>query len=216
MSNTININYATKIIHGRTVLDHVSITLERGGVYGFVGINGSGKSMLFRAISGLIHLTEGTINVFGQQVGKDVDFPSNMGLCFESSGFWDEKSGLDNLTYLASIRGLIGYDEASSALERLGLDPLDKRPVSAYSMGMRQRLVIAQAIMEKPDLLIMDEPTNALDVDGIATVASLIQEERKRGATILVSSHNEPTVEALFDRTFKMEAGRAREVTRNA
>ncbi len=216
MSNTININYATKIIHGRTVLDHVSITLERGGVYGFVGINGSGKSMLFRAISGLIHLTEGTINVFGQQVGKDVDFPSNMGLCFESSGFWDEKSGLDNLIYLASIRGLVGYDEASCALERLGLDPLDKRPVSAYSMGMKQRLVIAQAVMEKPDLLIMDEPTNALDVEGIATVASIIREERERGTTILVSSHNEPDVETLFDRTFKMEAGRAREVTRNA
>lgn len=216
MSNTININNATKIIHGRTVLDQVSITLERGGVYGFVGINGSGKSMLFRAISGLIHLTEGTINVFGQQVGKDVDFPSNMGLCFESSGFWDEKSGLDNLVYLASIRDIIGQDEAARALERLGLDPLDKRPVSAYSMGMKQRLVIAQAIMEKPDLLIMDEPTNALDVEGIATVASLIKEERKRGATILVSSHNEPTVEALFDRTFKMESGQAREVTSNA
>ncbi len=216
MPNTININNATKIIHGQTVLDHVTITLERGGVYGFVGINGSGKSMLFRAISGLIHLTEGDIDVFGQRVGTDVDFPQNMGLCFESSGFWDEKSGLDNLAYLASIRRVIGKDETANAMARLGLNPADKRPVSAYSMGMRQRLVIAQAVMEKPGLLIMDEPTNALDVDGIATVASIIREERDRGATILVSSHNEPTVEALFDRTFKMEAGRAREVTSNA
>ena len=216
MSNTININNATKVIHGRTVLDHVTISLDRGGVYGFVGINGSGKSMLFRAISGLIHLTEGAIDVFGQRVGSDVDFPQNMGLCFESSGFWAEKSGLDNLAYLASIRGVVGQDEAASAMARLGLDPADKRPVSAYSMGMKQRLVIAQAVMERPDLLIMDEPTNALDVEGIATVASIIREERERGTTVLVSSHNEPTVEALFDRTFKMEAGRAREVTSNA
>ncbi len=216
MSNAININNATKVIHGRTVLDHVTISLDRGGVYGFVGINGSGKSMLFRAISGLIHLTEGTIDVFGQRVGNDVDFPQDTGLCFESSGFWTEKSGLDNLAYLASIRGVVGQDEAASAMARLGLDPADKRPVSAYSMGMKQRLVIAQAVMEKPDLLIMDEPTNALDVEGIATVASIIREERERGTTILVSSHNEPDVETLFDRTFKMEAGRAREVTRNA
>lgn len=172
--------------------------------------------MLFRAISGLIHLTSGEIDVFGQKVGKDVDFPSNMGLCFESSGFWDEKSGLDNLIYLASIRGVIGRDEAAGALSRLGLDPNDTRPVSAYSMGMRQRLVIAQAIMEKPVLLIMDEPTNSLDVDGIATVASVIREEQARGATVLVSSHNEPTVEALFERTFRMEAGRASEVMSNA
>ncbi len=216
MSDQIIINEATKTIHGRTVLDHVSLALDRGGIYGFVGINGSGKSMLFRAISGLIHLTSGEIDVFGQKVGKGVDFPANMGLCFESSGFWDEKSGLENLIYLASIRGVVGRDEATSALSRLGLDPNDARPVSAYSMGMRQRLVIAQAIMEKPDLLIMDEPTNSLDVDGIATVASVIREEQARGATVLVSSHNEPTVEALFERTFRMEAGRASEVMSNA
>ncbi len=216
MSSSISINNATKIIPGRTVLDHVTLELEQGGIYGFVGINGSGKSMLFRVISGLVHLTEGEISVFGQCVGKDVDFPRNMGLCFESSGFWDEKSGLDNLAYLASIRGLSDRDEAARALERLGLDPADKRPVSSYSMGMRQRLLIAQAVMEKPGLLIMDEPTNALDVDGIATVASIIEAERERGATVLVSSHNEPTVEALFERTFKMENGQAREVTGNA
>lgn len=213
MADIIRVADATKVIRGRTVLDHVTFDLERGGVYGFLGVNGSGKSMLFRAISGLIHLTSGTIEVFGEQVGKGVDFPSNMGLCFESSGFWDEKTGLQNLFYLASIRGVVGNKEAECALERIGLDPKDVRPVSAYSMGMRQRLTIAQAIMEAPQLLIMDEPTNALDVDGIAIVANIIQEECSRGATVLVSSHNEPTVEALFDRTFQMEAGRAKEVS---
>ena len=161
----------------------------------------------------LLKYDKGTIEVFGEQVGKGVDFPSNMGLCFESSGFWDEKTGLQNLFYLASIRGVVGNKETECALERVGLDPKDVRPVSAYSMGMRQRLTIAQAIMEAPQLLIMDEPTNALDVDGIAIVANIIQEECSRGATVLVSSHNEPTVEALFDRTFQMEAGRAKEVS---
>lgn len=213
MSDIIRVSEATKVIRGRTVLDHVTFDLERGGVYGFLGINGSGKSMLFRAISGLIHLTSGSIEVFGEHVGKDVDFPSGMGLCFESSGFWDEKTGLQNLLYLASIRGISGREEAEWALVRVGLEPGDTRPVSAYSMGMRQRLTVAQAVMEAPRLLVMDEPTNALDVDGIAMVADIIQEERGRGATVLVSSHNEPTVEALFDRTFQMEAGRAREVS---
>lgn len=213
MADIIRVSDATKVIRGRTVLDHVTLDLERGGVYGFLGINGSGKSMLFRAVSGLIHLTSGTIEIFGERVGKDVDFPSDMGLCFESSGFWDEKTGLQNLIYLASIRGVVSREEAERAMLRVGLGPADSRPFSAYSMGMRQRLTIAQAIMEAPQLLIMDEPTNALDVDGIAMVAKIIQEERERGATVLVSSHNEPTVEALFDRTFQMEAGRAKEVS---
>ena len=213
MADIIRVSDATKVIRGRTVLDHVTLDLERGGVYGFLGINGSGKSMLFRAVSGLIHLTSGTIEIFGERVGKDVDFPSDMGLCFESSGFGDEKTGLQNLIYLASIRGVVSREEAERAMLRVGLDPADSRPFSAYSMGMRQRLTIAQAIMEAPQLLIMDEPTNALDVDGIAMVAKIIQEERERGATVLVSSHNEPTVEALFDRTFQMEAGRAKEVS---
>lgn len=213
MADIIRVSDATKVIRGRTVLDHVTFDLERGGVYGFLGVNGSGKSMLFRAVSGLIHLTSGTIEIFGERVGKDVDFPSDMGLCFESSGFWDEKPGLQNLIYLASIRGVVSREEAERAMLRVGLDPADSRPFSAYSMGMRQRLTIAQAIMEAPQLLIMDEPTNALDVDGIAMVAKIIQEERERGVTVLVSSHNEPTVEALFDRTFQMEAGRAKEVS---
>ena len=123
MADIIRVADATKVIRGRTVLDHVTFDLERGGVYGFLGVNGSGKSMLFRAISGLIHLTSGTIEVFGEQVGKGVDFPSNMGLCFESSGFWDEKTGLQNLFYLASIRGVVSNKETECALERVGLDP---------------------------------------------------------------------------------------------
>lgn len=212
MSDVIAIRDATKVIRGRTVLDHVFLELRRGGVYGLLGVNGSGKTMLLRAISGLIHLSSGSIEVFGERVGKDVDFPSSMGLVFESSGFWGELTGRENLRRLASIRARVGLAEVDEALERMGLDPDDPRPVSSYSMGMRQRLVIAQAIMEAPELLILDEPTNSLDVDGINALVKVICEERSRGATVLASSHNEPLVEELFERSFRMTMGRAEEL----
>lgn len=208
MSDVIKIENATKVIKDRTVLDGISLELPRGGVYGFMGINGSGKTMLFRAVAGLIHLSSGLVSVFGRRIGKDCDFPPNLGLSLDSTGFWEDQSALRNLVFLASIRGEVGEPAARDALRRAGLDPDDARKVSAFSMGMRQRLSIAQAVMESPELLILDEPTNALDVDGIGMVARLISEERARGCTILVSCHNEPQVEALFDRTYHLYEGR--------
>lgn len=207
-SDLITVSHATKVIKGRTVLDDVYLELPRGGIYGFSGVNGSGKTMLFRTISGLIHLTSGSVKVFGQAIGSDVDFPSDLGLVLGPSGFMDEKTGRKNLLALASIRGLVGAAEVDASLRRVGLDPDDARPFSAYSLGMRQRLSIAQAVMERPQLLVLDEPTNALDVDGIAMAVGLLSEERDRGATILVASHNEPTLEALCDRSYRMAAGR--------
>lgn len=207
-NDLIAISHATKVIKGRTVLDDVSLELPRGGIYGFAGVNGSGKTMLFRAVSGLIHLTSGSVSVFGQVIGRDADFPSDMGIVLGPSGFIDEKTGRKNLLALASIRGVIGPAEVDAALRRVGLDPDDARPFSAYSLGMRQRLSIVQAVMERPRLLVLDEPTNALDVDGIAMVVGLLAEERERGATVLVASHNEPTLEALCDRRYRMADGR--------
>lgn len=208
MSDVIKIENATKVIKDRAVLDGISLELPCGGVYGFMGINGSGKTMLFRAVAGLIHLSSGSVNVFGRRIGKDCDFPPNLGLSLDSTGFWEDQSALWNLAFLASIRGEVGEPAARDALRHVGLDPDDTRKVSAFSMGMRQRLSIAQAVMESPELLILDEPTNALDVDGIGMVARLISEERARGCTILVSCHNEPQVEALFDRTYHLYEGR--------
>lgn len=208
MNDLIKVDHATKVIKGRTVLDDVSLELERGGTYGFSGVNGSGKTMLFRAIGGLIHLTSGSIEVFGQKIGSDMDFPSDMGIVLGSSGFMDEKTGRRNLEMLASIRGVIGLPEVDDIMRRVGLDPEDDRPFSAYSLGMRQRLSIAQAVMERPQLLILDEPTNALDVDGVDMVIELLLEEHGRGATILVASHNEPKLESLCDRRFRMVGGR--------
>lgn len=207
MSDVIKIENATKVIKDRTVLDGISLELPRGGVYGFMGINGSGKTMLFRAVAGLIHLSSGSVSVFGRRIGKDCDFPPNLGISLDSTGFWEDQSALWNLVYLASIRGEVGEPAARDALRRVRLDPDDTRKVSAFSMGMRQRLSIAQAVMERPELLILDEPTNALDVGGIDMVARLIHEERARGCTILVSCHNEPQVEALFDRTYHLYEG---------
>ena len=207
MPDAIVVSHATKIIRGRTVLDDVTLSLPRGGIYGFSGINGSGKTMLFRAISGLIHLTSGEIDVFGQRIGDDVDFPRSLGLVLETTGFWDESTGMKNLLMLASIKEEVGKREVRKALERVGLDPDDKRPFSTYSMGMRQRLTIAQAIMEAPELLILDEPTNALDVEGIETVSRIVREEHERGCTVLVSCHNEPALEALFEREWRMVDG---------
>lgn len=207
MPDAIVVSHATKIIRGRTVLDDVTLSLPRGGIYGFSGINGSGKTMLFRAISGLIHLTSGEIDVFGQRIGDDVVFPRSLGLVLETTGFWDESTGMKNLLMLASIKEVVGKREVRKALERVGLDPDDKRPFSTYSMGMRQRLTIAQAIMEAPELLILDEPTNALDVEGIETVSRIVREEHERGCTVLVSCHNEPALEALFEREWRMVDG---------
>ena len=207
MPDAIVVSHATKIIRGRTVLDDVTLSLPRGGIYEFSGINGSGKTMLFRAISGLIHLTSGEIDVFGQRIGDDVDFPRSLGLVLETTGFWDESTGMKNLLMLASIKEVVGKREVRKALERVGLDPDDKRPFSTYSMGMRQRLTIAQAIMEAPELLILDEPTNALDVEGIETVSRIVREEHERGCTVLVSCHNEPALEALFEREWRMVDG---------
>ena len=208
MSDIIKIENATKVIKDRAVLDGISLELPRGGVYGFMGINGSGKTMLFRAVAGLIHLSSGSVSVFGRRIGKDCDFPPNLGLSLDSTGFWEDQSALWNLAFLASIRGEVGEPAARDALRRVGLDPDDTRKVSAFSMGMRQRLSIAQAVMERPELLILDEPTNALDVDGVGMVARLIHEERARGCTVLVSCHNEPQVETLFDGTYHLYEGR--------
>ncbi len=201
---------ATKIIKGRTVLSDVSLSLKRGGIYGFFGINGSGKTMLFRAIAGLIRLSSGSIDVFGKTVGEDVSFPENMGLAL-SAGFWDEYTGVKNLKLLASIRGQIGDDEIYAVLKRVGLDPEDKRAYRKYSLGMRQRLEIAQAIMERPELLILDEPTSSLDAHGIEMVLEIIEDQHARGVTVLVASHNVAELDALCERRFVMHEGALRE-----
>lgn len=198
---------ATKLIRGRMVLEHVSLTMDKGGIYGFYGANGSGKTMLFRAICGLIHLTEGEIELFGEKLGEDITFPRSLGVIIESVGFWGEYTGFYNLKMLASIRKKITDDDIRAAITRVGLDPNDKRTYKKYSLGMKQRLAVAQAIMEKPELLVLDEPTNALDENGVTLIRKVILEEQERGATVLIASHNKEDLESLCGKQFKMAEG---------
>lgn len=196
----------TKIIKRRAVLSNINFSLNEGGIYGFYGHNGSGKSMLLRAIAGLIHSTKGEVSVFGEKIGEDTSFPKNIGLIIESVGFWSYNNGFENLKVLASINHKISDFEIRDAIERVGLDPADKRTYGKYSLGMKQRLGIAQAIMEKPRLILLDEPTNALDDEGIRCLREIIGQEHGRGATILLASHNADDL-ALCSRLFKMSDG---------
>lgn len=198
---------ATKIIKGNMVLDHINLELNKGSIYGFIGANGSGKTMLFRAISGLIRLTEGEVEVFSKIIREDISFPDSIGIIIESVGFWDEYTGFENLKLLAKIKKIIGDEEIKEAILRVGLDPDDKRTYKKYSLGMKQRLGIAQAIMEKPDILVLDEPTNALDENGVSLIRSVLLEEKNRGATILIASHNKDDISLLCDQIYKMVDG---------
>lgn len=202
----IKIDHVTKNIKGACVLDDVSMELESGNIYGFEGKNGSGKTMLLRAISGLIYATEGSIQVDGKTLGKDISFPPSMGLLIENPAFLAGYSGYDNLKMIASIKK---QDVAvGDAIRRVGLDPKDRRKYRKYSLGMKQRLGIACAIMEKPGLLILDEPFNALDRSGQQEIANIILEMKEDGCLVLVTSHDEQELERLSDHIFAVENGK--------
>lgn len=203
----IEIENLYKIIRGQVVLNNINLTLEKGKIYGFIGSNGSGKTMLFRAICGLIKPSKGTIKIQGEILHKDISFPRDVGVIIESPGFWDHLTGFENLKLLSNIKGIIGDEEIKSTLERVGLKKEDSRIYKKYSLGMKQRLAIAQAIMESPCLLILDEPTNALDEDGVELIRNIILEENKRGATVLIASHNKEDINKLVDETFKLVDG---------
>lgn len=203
----IQLLHYTKILKGRTVLSDVCLELEKGGIYGFYGHNGSGKTMLLRAVAGLIVPTEGSISVFGKQLNEKYAFPENMGLIIENVGFWPDFTGMKNLQLLASVRKKIGDEEIRKTIRRVGLDPEDRRVYKKYSLGMKQRLGLAQAVMEEPELLLLDEPTNGLDDSGIEQFNTIIREEHSRGATILLASHDKEELKLLCGRTFRISDG---------
>lgn len=202
------LEHVTKYIKKNLVLDDICLELDKGKIYGFVGVNGSGKTMLFRAISGLIRPTSGTVSVFSKKLGEDISFPESMGIIIENVGFWPDYTGMKNLELLASIKGIADKGQIRESLRRVGLNPDDRRIYKKYSLGMKQRLGIAQAIMEKPDLLILDEPTNALDEEGILQIRRLIREENERGATVLIASHNKEDIQELCGTWYRMNEGK--------
>lgn len=205
---SIQVKNLTKVINNNIILDNININLEKGNIYGVYGHNGSGKTMFFRALSGLIKISSGEINIFGQVLHKDIDFPKSLGILIENPNFWPNYTGKEVLQTLANIKKCINEKDIEQALIDVGLDPNDKKIVKKYSLGMKQRLGVAQAIMERPDIIILDEPTNALDENGVKLVHDLILREKSRGALILLSSHNKHDIESLSDYKLKMNGGK--------
>ena len=203
--------HIAKTSRGREILSNVSLELHSGKVYGFVGRNGSGKTMLFRALSGLMGLTSGTVRWGDQVLKRDFAVLPNLGIVLENVGLYPNLTGLENLRYLANIRKKCTQEDLRAVLERVGLDPDDKRTYGKYSLGMKQRLAIAQAIMEQPDVLMLDEPTNALDSGAVVQVRDIITQEKERGALVLLASHNYEDIRLLSDEVYHLESGRLRE-----
>lgn len=197
----------SKSIRGATVLDGIDLSLEGGRVYGLRGKNGSGKTMLMRAMAGLIRPTKGEIAVNGRPLSLG-EFPPSVGIMIENPAFVQKYTGLRNLKYLAGIRNEIADQEIKQALVEVGLDPCDRRTFKKYSLGMKQRLGIACAVMEEPDLLLLDEPINALDPAGVEMVQGLITRQRARGALVVVACHDAEELADLSDEIFLMAEGR--------
>lgn len=199
-----------KKIKDKVILDNINLNLESGNVYGFVGRNGSGKTMLFRAVSGLINIDSGKVMLDEKELHKDMQVLPDMGIILENAGLYSEFTGRKNLQILAGIRKKITPEEVDKAIERVGLDPDDKRTYRKYSLGMKQRIILAQAIMEHPSILFLDEPTNALDEDGVNRIRRIVAEEKERGSIVLLASHNKEDIEMLADKVYYMVDGRIR------
>ena len=204
---TIELKSVSKIIRKIEVIKDVSLSMESGKVYGLKGVNGSGKTMLMRLISGLIRPTSGTIRIDGKVLGKDISFPSDIGILIENPAFLDNYTGMENLELLAEIHKKVSDHRITEVLSQVGLDPQDKRKYKQYSLGMKQRLGIAGAVLEHPQVLLIDEPTNALDTTGVEMVKKIIREERNRGALIVLACHDFAILNEVSDKLFFVEEG---------
>ena len=189
------------------VLHDISIVFEPGKIYGLSGRNGSGKTMLMRMILGFVRPTSGTVKVDGKIIGKDIELAQNIGAIIESPGFLPEFSGYKNLKLLAMIRGVIGEDEIRGAMKLVGLDPDSRKHVGKYSLGMRQRLGIAQALMENPPILLLDEPLNGLDREGVREMRKVLLRQKENGRLLIVASHSKEDTELLCDEVWRLDQG---------
>lgn len=198
----IAINNVSKSFGEQVVLNEIDIHFEEGKIYGIIGRNGSGKTVLLKCICGLLAPTKGNVIIDGKAVGKDMDYPDNVGFIIENPSFLKHYSGFKNLKYLASIRRKITDEDIINSMKIVGLDPYDKKKVGKYSLGMRQRLGIAQAIMEKPDILILDEPMNSLDNKGVTDIRNLLLKLRDQGKLIIIASHVKEDIDVLCDEVY--------------
>ena len=208
MESIIKVDKVIKKFGSDIALSNVSIEFERGKIYGIIGRNGAGKTVLFKTMIGFLKPTSGRVIVDGKEIGKDTDFADNIGIIIETPGFLSSYSGYKNWEYLASIKNMIGDKEIKESMERVGLDPNSKKKVGKYSLGMRQRLGIAQAIMENPDILILDEPMNGLDNQGVEDVREILLNLKDEGKSIILASHNKEDIEVLCDEVYEMDHGK--------
>lgn len=207
MSAIIEVNQVSKYFSRRPVLKDVSLSVEAGSAVGIVGSNGSGKSVLFQTVCGFLTPDGGTIKIRGELLGKKRDFPDNVGVLINSPGFISLNTGLQNLKYLAGIRGVIGERQIRAAMQKVGLDPEDRTKVEQYSLGMKQKLGLAQAIMEGQDILILDEPFSALDYKTHNDVKEILRVLQAEGKTMLLTSHNYEDLEALCNQIYVLDDG---------
>ena len=208
MTDVIIIENLTKKFKETEVLSNINITFEKGKIHGLIGRNGSGKTMLMKCICGLVPVTSGTISINGKIVGKDIEIPENIGVIIENPGFIPSYSAYQKLFFLSKITSKIGKSEIRNSIQSVGLDPDNKKHVGKYSLGMRQRLGLAQAIMENPDILILDEPMNGLDKEGVADMRKYLLNLKEQGKTILLASHSAEDIEILCNTVCEMDKGR--------
>ena len=201
----VEISHISKTLRGAKVLDDVSLTLEGGNIYGLMGENGSGKTMLMRTVCGLVRPDRGTVTFDGQdrKTAKPV-----LGVMIENTALYPDLTGMENLGLFASILRIADKNAQAEAMERVGLDPKDRRTYRKYSLGMKQRLLLAQAIMEKPQVLLLDEPTNAIDAEGVALTHEIMRQEADRGAVVLLASHISADSHDLCCKVYRMDRGR--------
>lgn len=197
-----------KIIGNETVLDHITLSMDVGKIYGLWGKNGSGKTMLIRAICGLIRPSSGKVIIDSEVLGEKQDFPQSVGALIENPGFIDKYTGYQNLKILAEIKKEIGKEEIEAVLEKVGLQEQKHKKYKKYSLGMKQKLGIAAALMEKPRLILLDEPTNALDEASVKMLHNLLLEYKQEGALIILASHDREELEQLSDIIYEVENGR--------
>lgn len=211
----IDVYHLRKVYGDQTVLKDLDIKIKEGSCTGIVGNNGSGKTVLFKCICGFVKPTEGYVKVAGSIIGKDVDFIENAGIIIETPGFINNLSGLRNLEMLADLKGRIQREQIMKILDTVGLSDAVNKKVRNYSLGMRQRLGIAQAIMEDPRILVLDEPFNGLDKGGVLEMREVIRKMNRKGTTVLLSSHNNEDIRELCDRVIELDGGFIKDDRRN-
>lgn len=207
MGAYISVNHVTKKFKEATVLNDVNVEFKKAEIHGLIGRNGSGKTMLMKCICGLVPITKGTIIINQKQIGKDIQIPDNIGAIIETPGFLPSYSGYQNLLFLSKVKGTISKEQIKQSIRKVGLNPEDKKPVGKYSLGMRQRLGLAQAIMENPELLILDEPMNGFDKYGVSDMRKYLLNLKEQGKTILIASHSTEDIEILCDTVCEMDKG---------